>query len=349
MSWPNDVQSASIQRVVDAQAFLALEHCGLDTIAAWQTRQLNALAQWLFEQVPWWRERLGAGVDATHWASIPILSRFELRSMVALHGAAPVPKPHGGVSAAQRNGAQTGGGVGTNAHYFVSAFAQRLINHAFYADHQRQGRNPFLPHACIAEDIPLHSGEHLLTAASMVHSQGPQALRNVELFTKAQHIHWIAQQQPTYLTVRPDWFEVALVHAVANKQPLPEIRQLLTFGATATDGLRRKARQWLGASVRHRYTCPECGPLAFQCPRSDAHHHVAVGNVKLEVVDDAGQLLPVADSDTTPMPGRVLVTALHQYATPLLRYDTGDVAALHAGCPGCGLAVPTLSALRQNV
>ena len=348
MSWPDDGEGASIQRVVDSQAFLALEHSGLGNIAQWQTLQLNALAQWLFEQVPWWRERLGAGVDAAHWARLPILSRFELRNMVALHRAAPVPDGHGAVSGAQRNGVHTGG-ASAGAHYFISTLAQRLINHAFYADHQRQGRNPFLPHACIADDIPLHSGEHIVNEASLAHAQGPQALRNVELFTKAQHVHWIARQQPAYLTVRPDWFEVALVHAVANKQPLPEIRQLLTFGATATDSLRRKARQWLGASVRHRYTCPECGPLAFQCPHSDAHHHVAVGNVKLEVVDDAGQLLPVAGDDTAPVPGRVLVTALHQYATPLVRYDTGDVAALHAGCPGCGLAVPTLSKLRQNV
>ncbi len=347
MSWPNDVEGATIQRVVDAQAFLALERSGLNTIAEWQTLQLNALTQWLLEQVPWWRERIAAGVDAARWGAIPILSRFELRNMVALHGAALVPAHHGAVSGAQRNGTQTGGAAG--AHYFVSALAQRLINHAFYADHQRQERNPFLPHACIADDIPLHSGEHVVSEASLTHAQGPQALRNVDLFTKAQHMRWIAQQQPTYLTVRPDWFEVAMVHAVANKQPLPEIRQLLTFGATATDSLRRKARQWLGASVRHRYTSPECGPLAFQCPGSDAYHHVAVGNVKLEVVDDAGQLLPGASDDATAMPGRVLVTALHQYATPLLRYDTGDVAALHAGCPGCGLAVPALSKLRQNV
>jgi phenylacetate-CoA ligase len=344
MSWPTEVDGASVQRVVDAQAFLALEHSGLETIHDWQTLRLNTLSHWLFDNVPWWRERLGSSPDVQQWSAIPVLSRFDLRRMVAQHGPAPVPAHHGAVSAAHRVGDQPG-----TAHHFVSAFAQRLSNHAFYADHQRQGRNPFLPHACIADDIPLHSEDHVLTEASLVHGLGPQALRNFGLFTKAQHMRWIARHQPPYLTVRPDWFEVALVHAAADKEPLPEIRQLLTFGATATDSLRRKARQWLGASVRHRYTCPECGPLAFQCPRSDGHHHVAVGNVKLEIVDDAGQLVPIAMTGTVAKPGRVLVTALHHYATPLLRYDTGDTAALHDGCPGCGLAVPSLSALRQNV
>ena len=195
----------------------------------------------------------------------------------------------------------------------------------------------------------MHSEEHLAIEASLAHGVGRQALRNFGLFSKAQHLQWIAAQRPDYLTVRPDWFEVALVHAAANKESLPEIRQLLTFGATATDSLRRKARKWLGASVRHRYTCPPSGPLAFQCPQSDTYHHVAVSNVRLEIVDEAGRLLPMAGKGATPQVGRVLVTALHQYATPLLRYDTGDHAALHDGCPGCGLAVPALSALRQNV
>ncbi|MBK6594659.1 MAG: hypothetical protein IPG23_19240 [Burkholderiales bacterium] len=173
--------------------------------------------------------------------------------------------------------------------------------------------------------------------ASLLHGSGPQALRNFNLFTKAQHIQWLTRHSPAYLTVRPDWFEVALVHAAACKEPLPEIQQILTYGATATDSLRRKARQWLGASVRHRYTCPECGPLAFQCPRSDAHLHVAVGSVILEVVDSSGQLVPNAKPGEQPKTGRVLVTALHQYATPLVRYDTGDTAALHPSCPGCGV------------
>jgi hypothetical protein len=45
----------------------------------------------------------------------------------------------------------------------------------------------------------------------------------------------------------------------------------------------------------------------------------------------------------------VLVTALHQYATPMVRHDIGDSAAMHARCPGCGLEMPTLSQLRQGV
>jgi len=40
--------------------------------------------------------------------------------------------------------------------------------------------------------------------------------------------------------------------------------------------------------------------------------------------------------------GRVLVTHLHSYATPFIRYDIGDLAALASRC-SCGHDGPTLS------
>jgi phenylacetate-CoA ligase len=224
-----------------------------------------------------------------------------------------------------------------------------MSNNAVYADHQRQKRNPFATHAYIADDVPLHSGEHVIIEASLSLGTGIQAMRKFELFNNMQHMRWIAQHKPAYLCVRPDWFEVALAQAVAHKEPLPGIQQLLTYGANATDSLRRKARKWLGASVRHRYTRPECGPIAFQCPNSDDNFHVGVGNVRVEVVDEGGERCGPGSAGEVTKPGRVLVTAMHQYAMPLVRYDTGDYAILHATCNGCGLEVPTLSSLKQNV
>jgi phenylacetate-CoA ligase len=343
MIWPNEVSGASVQRVVDAQGFIALEHSGLDIISEWQALRIGELLAWLLDQVPWWRARLDPCVDLKTWNLLPPLTRFDLRKIVAMHGAAPIPPHHGVVTVSHLAATSS-----VSLRYFTSTWNQRLGNHAMYADHLRQNRNPFATHACIADDVPLHSGDHVVIDASLVNGTGIQALRNFELFTTAQHISWIAQHKPVYLTIRPDWFEIALVHAAARKQPLPEIQQLLTYGATATDSLRRKARKWLGASVRHRYTRPECGPIAFQCPRSDSYLHVAVGNVKVEVVDDANKAQACAPSEEAREAGRVLVTALHQYAMPLLRYDTGDYAILHTNCRGCGLEVPTLSALKQN-
>ena len=40
--------------------------------------------------------------------------------------------------------------------------------------------------------------------------------------------------------------------------------------------------------------------------------------------------------------GRLLITHLHSYATPIIRYDIGDFGKLHDRCP-CGHDGPTLS------
>ena len=333
-----DVPGSSVQRAVNAHAHLTLERSGSAAIAAWQSHRLGELVQWLLKHVPWWRDRLGLRINLQDWAVVPVLSRYTLRSMVAGHGPAAVPDHHGAVTPFY-----LAGPPGSPARFFTSAFSQTLVDHAFYADHRRQGRNPYATQACISEDIPPHDGTHIAIAASLETGTGMQALRAHGLFTKAQHLQWLNSVGPAFLTTTPAWLEVALDAAQQQGLPLAEVRQILTYGATVPASLRSKARQQLGASVRHRYTCLECGPLAFQCPRSDDHFHVAVGNAMLEIVDDESKLVPAG------VPGRVLVTALHQYATPLLRYDVGDSAALHAQCAGCGLAVPALSHLVQNV
>lgn len=343
MTWPTTAPAATVQRVADAQAHLALERSGNAAIAAWQTQRLTDLVQWLLDHVPWWQTWLGPQVNLSQWEALPILTRLDLRKMVAVHGAASVPEHHGAVSPYLLAG-PPGGAV----RFFTTAFNQRMVDHAFHADHQRHSRNPYAAQGCIAEDIPLHEGKHIAVVPSLENGCGLQLLRQLHLFTKLEHIRWLQEAQLTYLTVMPQTLEELLDEARSLRLKLPEVHQILTYGAQVSAKLRSKARKQLGASVRHRYTCLECGPLAFQCPRSDDYFHVAVGNVLLEVANDNGKPLPVSVNGEHAHTGRVLVTALHQYVTPLLRHDIGDTAALHTQCPGCDLEVPTLSQLRQG-
>ena len=82
------------------------------------------------------------------------------------------------------------------------------------------------------------------------------------------------------------------------------------------------------------YTCQEAGYLALQCP-DYPHFHVQSENVLLEVVDDVGQ--PCGPGEV----GRVLITSLNNFATPLIRYELGDYAEVGAPCP-CGRGLPVL-------
>ena len=337
MTWPHDVSLPSLQRISDAHAFLALEHSTPQAISDWQTKRKAELRDWLITYSPWWSDRLSKAGSAIPWTEIPQLSRAELRKMVADHGVVAMPSHHG-TPITRGFGVAQSEGIG----FYTSNFQQRIALHAFYADHHRQGRNPFARQACISDEVPPHSGTQTEMKANLETGCGEQLFRRGELFSDAQHIEWLTKVKPKYLTVDSKWLDVILARARSSRAGLPEIQQILTHGTEPSREARTQARQLFGAVLKYRYTLPECGPLGFQCPRDDEFLHVAVANVAVEVVNNDTQPL-------TGNQGRVLVTALHQYATPIVRYDVGNYAVLHTHCPGCGLAISTLSNLKQSI
>jgi phenylacetate-CoA ligase len=156
-----------------------------------------------------------------------------------------------------------------------------------------------------------------------------------------EHARWLARLAPAYLALNPTVLSGILESFESGIAPPIGLKQLMTFGATVEPQLRRRARAALGASIRDRYSCEEVGPVALQCPHDDSDdppYHVCVGNVIVEVVDAQGGASAPGET------GRVLVTGLHHWASPAVRYDIGDVAALSPQCT-CGAQVPTLTRL----
>jgi phenylacetate-CoA ligase len=72
----------------------------------------------------------------------------------------------------------------------------------------------------------------------------------------------------------------------------------------------------------------------LQCPHSE-NYHVQSENLLVEILDEAGQ--PCRPGET----GRVVITTLHNFATPLIRYEIGDYAEVGEAC-ACGRGLPVL-------
>lgn len=88
--------------------------------------------------------------------------------------------------------------------------------------------------------------------------------------------------------------------------------------------------------IRSSYSCAELGPIATECSRNPGFYHVTHSNVIVEAAkDDTVQL-------GAERLNKILVTHLHSFATPLIRYDLGDYASFHNICP-CGHDGNTLS------
>jgi len=92
-----------------------------------------------------------------------------------------------------------------------------------------------------------------------------------------------------------------------------------------TEPVRNKIESALRCKVYNQYGSREVGAIACQCPRQKALHTFPWWNY-VEVLDDENQPLETGQ-------GRVVVTTLHNYSMPLIRYEIGDVAV--AGGYGC--------------
>lgn len=112
-----------------------------------------------------------------------------------------------------------------------------------------------------------------------------------------------------------------------------KISRVLTTGEMLYEHQRYELERLYGAKVSNYYGCNEVGAMAFECEMG--RKHIADEHVILEVVDENG--IPVWDR-----PGRILLTDLDNFLTPLIRYEVGDIGILtRAVCP-CGRKLTVL-------
>lgn len=317
LDWPQQAPASAVHCLVDADFIHNLELGPKLWWQAWQKQRLGNLMSWL-----------GLGT----LSGLSIQGRADY---AAQFGASPrLPPEHGSVTQHQSSGSS-----GVPVSFWRSELATRISWAHYWADHRRQGRNLHATVATLTGTPGPHEGSHVTLAGEPWIHPGVQWARNAPQFTMNEHAQWLCELAPTYLATTPATLSSFLSIIEMNRMTAPRITQVMTSSHAVEPQLRERTRRVLGASIRDRYSCEELGPLAFQCPESDDHYHVAVCNVVLEVVDRDGKAVPEGVS------GRVLVTGLHQWATPALRYDIGDVACLHGACPACGATVPALSGL----
>ena len=147
--------------------------------------------------------------------------------------------------------------------------------------------------------------------------------------------------RPAYLFVNGIVARQLALAQLESGYELIKIEQFLTVSDRIDPQLRALVFDVFGARIIDRYSSEEFGYIALQCPVHD-HLHVCSPSLIVEVVDEAGKSCDVG------VPGRVLVTSLHNFAMPLIRYDIGDMAELGEPCD-TGLSWPVLNQVNGRV
>lgn len=135
---------------------------------------------------------------------------------------------------------------------------------------------------------------------------------------------------PPLLTGDPLSF-AALLDLDPDLHPLA----LVSTAVALSDGLRRQLEARFGCPVFEWISMNEVGPIALACPDGHGHH-----------VLDPAMFVEVLDPDGRPCPpghrGEVTVTGGRNPMLRLLRYRTGDHAAMAFGTCACGSSAPRL-------
>jgi phenylacetate-CoA ligase len=119
-----------------------------------------------------------------------------------------------------------------------------------------------------------------------------------------------------------------------NSFALPKLKQIRTIGETLSPHIREQALAELSVEVIDIYSSQEVGVIAIQCPQSGLYHTMAESLI-VEVLNEEGSACNIGET------GRVVITDIQNFATPLVRYDIGDYAEVGEICP-CGRGLPTL-------
>ncbi len=168
------------------------------------------------------------------------------------------------------------------------------------------------------EGIELTGASFFLNVASSIQSQ----------------LKWLQMINPHYLLSYPSQLKVLLNDIIEQKITLQNLLEIRSLGETVDSELRLLAINH-NFKLTDIYSSEEVGIIAIQCPEYH-NYHIQAENVIVEILDIHNQPCGIGDE------GRVVLTSLHNFATPLLRYDIGDYAQFDNPC-ACGrVALPTL-------
>lgn len=303
----------------------------------WQMKQLQNLLAHAGQRSPFWRKRIGTSRSKdVSLTDLPILTRADVVRQVESEGALVKANEFGELFTNS-----TSGSTGTPLAFFYTTHNGTYLRVRNAAQYFIEGRDLSLNRTRLQRSKDATPGFREETGQTWMEPLGMLVRtglsRSIEYFRPdIRELCKALEKTPIgYLIIPPGLVEQILQHVDASFFKRASTAVFVSVGEAVPPEMR-EAFAAEGIPVRGTYSCEEHGTIGFECERTPGAYHVATSNVIAEVVaDDA---LRLDDSGS----GRVLLTHLHSYATPFIRYDVGDIATLSERC-ACGHDGPVLS------
>jgi phenylacetate-CoA ligase len=311
---------AQLERTQWLSAGRLLEH---------QRSQVGALVAHAYATVPYYRERWSAlGGGAIRFSGLPLLTRRELQEHHDALLSRRVPPEHGALSESRTSGA-----TGAPVRVSKTRLTALLWNTLTLRDHLWQRRDFAAKLAVIRQGLKPGEAANWGSATAGLIDTGPCAMLGPQADVDTQ-LDWLLREEPAYLLTYPsNAAELARTSLARGVRP-QGLREVRTLGESLDPEVRALCREAWDVPLTDVYSAEEVGYIALQCPHG-AHYHVQSEAVLVEVLRDDGAACGPGEI------GRVVVTSLHNFAMPLVRYEIGDYAEVGAPC-ACGRGLPVL-------
>ncbi|MEZ5616731.1 MAG: phenylacetate--CoA ligase family protein [Rhodocyclaceae bacterium] len=307
-----------------------------------QFGQLKLLLRHACSTVPHYAEMLRGidtdGFDRDSFSALPLLTRKTLQSGFESLQSTAVPSGHGAVVQSQSSGS-----TGMPVRFLQTAVTQFFWNALTVREHLWQQRDFSGKLAAIRIKMKEGSWPDWGLPVAALFRTGPGATLNVRTDVERQ-LAWLVREDPDYLITHASNLHALAELSLKQGVRLPRLRQARTYSEALRPDLRETVRAAWGVQIADGYSCEEAGNIALQCPRHE-HYHIQSENLLVEILDEAGR--PCAPGET----GRVVITTLHNFAMPLIRYELGDYAEVGEPCE-CGRGLPVLTRIlgrRRNM
>lgn len=345
--------------VVGGEVFLQRLVAGLADSEKWtadswdrgQATQLVSLIAWAVEKSPYYR---GLGMHARKlasfindpirfwevWRNVPLLTKKTLRTQGKQINSRVVPNGHGPVDIVNTSGS-TGIPVQVNTTRVTRSLWEALtVREHLWQKRDFSKRLGIIRHRSHAERDP--NGMDLPSwgaPMASLYKTGPCSVIHNGLPIE-DHVKWLRRFDPHYLLCYPSIADEILRQMGVGGKP-PALEEVRFIAEPLDPKLERQLMDEWGVRSTDMYSANEVGHIAFRC-REEGNLHVQSETILVEVIDESGMTCGPGQT------GRVVVTPLHNFATPLIRYELGDYATVGEAC-ACGRGLPVLTQVMGRV
>jgi phenylacetate-CoA ligase len=116
------------------------------------------------------------------------------------------------------------------------------------------------------------------------------------------------------------------------------LKGIFTTSEMLTPYFRNTIEKAFNCKILDCYGCYDGGPQALECPSHEGYH-LSAEKAIMEFLDEEGNAVHFGQ------PGEIVVTDLHNYAMPFIRYKVGDIGVPAKEMCSCGRGLPLMKSL----